>query len=230
VRKIYIRNISTLAAIPEGLLKLEPDSYHLASTAKTISFKEDTYVDLKCYVNTGATIEKLPKFYTLTFSYPGYTVSKKFETCVVDYTGEFLQAKPYSKSNAENLNILVFGWAGSTKSSFVNSVFTLLHDSDILQPAIVGGGMDHTTKELTKYQLKHGDTELKVSFWDTWGLTFQTYKGDEIRGIVNGVLPEDWKMKDLIINKQEEIRQSEESKNLREIHAILFFFPTSCTQ
>lgn len=136
-----------------------------------------------------------------------------------------MQAKPHKNSKAENLNILVFGWAGSTKSSFVNSVFTLLHDSDILQPAIVGGGMDHTTKELTKYQLKHGETELNVSFWDTWGLTFQTYKGDEIRGIVNGKLPQDWKMKDLIINKQEEIRQSEESKFLREIHAILFFFP-----
>jgi len=119
----------------------------------------------------------------------------------------------------------MFGWSGSTKSSFVNSVFTLLHDSDIKQPAIVGGGMDHTTTALSKFTLKQNDSELRISLWDTWGLTYQTYKGDEVKLLLHGMLPEEWEMKEILINHQAEIKQQEDTKVQREIHSILFFFP-----
>jgi len=75
--------------------------------------------------------------------------------------------------------------------------------------------------------LKQSNQESRISLWDTWGLTYATYKGDEIKLLLDGMLPEEWEMREILMNKQDEIKQCEDTKHLRKIHAVLFFIPAS---
>jgi len=131
-----------------------------------------------------------------------------------------LSLKKNEKANF--FNILLFGIAGATKSSFVNTISTLLSENDrIQQIAAVGGGSSHTSISLMTYPLE----KTRIRLWDTWGLTPQTYVSGELDQILDGVLPANWKM-DLNIDKFRNVLDSNrDTRSERQIHGILYFLP-----
>jgi GTPase SAR1 family protein len=123
-------------------------------------------------------------------------------------------------------NILLFGKAGSGKSSFVNSIYNIYTESDgILSLAETSGGSDHTTKKYTSYDFeKYG-----FRFFDTWGLTKETYKSFELEKILQGEMPQGFSYemnysKKLSSKGQEYIRKLKETAENR-IDCVIFFVP-----
>jgi len=117
----------------------------------------------------------------------------------------------------KNYNLLLFGLAGATKSSFLNSVYTLLSDSPhIVQIAGAGGLSRHNTIRLEKYELEG----TRITIWDTWGLTQSNYKNEQLEQILEGNVPDGWGMSDDFSNI---VKLSGENK----ISGVLVFVPQS---
>lgn len=123
-------------------------------------------------------------------------------------------------------NILLFGLAGSTKSSFVNSCLSLLSDR-IMNSAAVGGSSTHITQKLLAYNLADLDPAIKCTLWDTWGLTPTTYQGTELEDILLGKLPSGYSMHKAVSNSSETLVALSDTENFkaRRIHSIIFFIP-----
>ena len=103
---------------------------------------------------------------------------------IVDFVGKFSKVKPHPNCGSDRINILLFGLAGSTKSSFLNSVFTLLNNnqSQILHKAISGANVNYVTVKLERHKLEG----TNINLWDCWGLTQKTFKGNELDMILDG--------------------------------------------
>lgn len=126
-------------------------------------------------------------------------------------------------------NILLFGVAGSGKSSFINSVLTTL-GKVVSSVAAVGGGSNHVTTDITRFKLSQmpGLEKVYVNFFDIWGLDQNTFqKGSNmLLEILNGNLPEGYQMKERTMNTAE-LEESQWNANERRIHCILTFMPIS---
>ena len=144
--------------------------------------------------------------------------------------------KPKS-AQISHYNVLLFGEAGSTKSSFLNTVATMLQnrhgrtsDSSKLQKnAPVGGGGAHVTETLHCYSMSelHG---FPINIWDTWGLTRDSYKNIKLLELlVSGKLPRNWNFKKHSIEKfSDKFESVKETECLTtEMHAVVFVMPHS---
>lgn len=122
-------------------------------------------------------------------------------------------------------NIFIFGIAGSTKSSFINTVYTMLNrDHSIKNVAKVGGGSDHTTKDYQRYEFD----DMFFNIWDAWGLDNKNYKQFELRRILTGELPNKYKMGMNWNNVQRDenlMRRLETTVHERKIHHVIFVVP-----
>jgi hypothetical protein len=188
-----------------------------ASGKKSVAFVAD--------VKSNRTFKDLER---LTLKYRGNNYSCTFP---VSYFLDGLKAyKPNSRAGADSLNILLYGIAGATKSSFINSILTLLNNSyDRVDRAPTGGADKHVTRKLTKYPVGN-DIGISVNFWDTWGLTPQglgAYKHGELDEIMNGNLPSGWDMMDNVDDKLDVISSDRAvaTRSQRKIHGVLFFVP-----
>jgi len=129
-------------------------------------------------------------------------------------------------SQGDNFNVLLFGLAGSGKSSFINSVWTLLSpENSVSTVAAYGGGTSHSTKQLIAYTLPN----TRITLWDTWGLAPDTYQQSELESILSGELPSGWEMQRAVsdITNQQFLQELWSSKHKRRIHSVIFFFPQS---
>jgi len=117
-------------------------------------------------------------------------------------------------------NILIFGPAGSGKSSFIQTIFTMLSEEDSIVTGVcpVGGGAGHVTTTLRKIDLPDGMGGL----WDTWGLTSDQYLHEELSLIVKGVLPSEWEMTDGINKIDKKMIQTAQ---FRQIDAVIIMVP-----
>jgi len=152
--------------------------------------------------------------------------SKSFTLTIREFLGGITELKPIGRH--KYFNILLFGIAGATKSSFINSIYTLIHnDRHISTIAPAGGTAKHTTGNLVRYKLyqdEGGMPGLMVHLWDTWGLTPQTYTGNELPAILRGELPHGWDMGEPIPGNVK-LQKFQENSRERQIDAILFFIP-----
>jgi len=127
---------------------------------------------------------------------------------------------------SSDINVLFFGLAGATKSSFGNAIATLLSGNDrIMVPFSVGGNARHATLNLVRHKLDQYYPGVKVNIWDTWGLTPETYQGNELEMILEGKLPDGWEMKDSIEQNAAALADFIRDKAARKIHSIIFFIP-----
>jgi len=96
-------------------------------------------------------------------------------------------------------NILIFGLAGSTKSSFINSAYSMLSKAVQLGIAQAGGKSDRVTVDLTPYKLIDMDRDkaTKYRIWDTWGLERDNYEACEFENIIHGKASPGWTMTDV---------------------------------
>merc|ERR1712080_181075 len=106
----------------------------------------------------------------------------------------------WALQNKRNVNILLFGFAGSGKSAFVNTVHTMLSEDPgyiVKYLAPEGNSMGHVTKNLTYYPIPN----LNITLWDSWGLTKETYQNMELEHILSGMCYSGWKMTNGISKK-----------------------------
>ena len=202
-RIFCIRNNSSKdLARGELLLKREGSSYFAPSAVDVpaVRARAEMRVSMRFRVSGGMTIDDLPSSYTVEYTTGSTKITSSryhsmckhlpsqrqelFDTCRLgDFIGKLKQFKPNPSSGSPRLNILLFGLAGATKSSFVNSVLTLLNDKDtvgMVHTAVSGGGSDHVTTKLNRFDLPGTD----IALWDCWGLTGKTFKGNELQMIL----------------------------------------------
>jgi septin family protein len=122
----------------------------------------------------------------------------------------------------EPINILIFGMAGSSKSSFINSIYTMFQHDTIISTAGTQAGSDHCTKQYFKYEFEG----LPFSIWDTWGITEENYQDFELTLMLQGKLPKkyDYSMSYDVVKKKFG-KDLDATANERKIHQVIFFIP-----
>ena len=150
-----------------------------------------------------------------------------FQTCLSNYTGDLKLSKPSSKDCGGKYKILLFGVAGSGKSSFINGINTLFSRDNKVQfdCARAGGATDHCTTELVYHDIS-SDKELPFQLVDTWGLDLETYQDLALEKLCKGELPR--KGFTMTHNVASLSRGASASRALvttgeRIIHTVLFF-------
>jgi len=124
--------------------------------------------------------------------------------------------------DVERCNIYLFGIAGATKSSFINSVLTLMNRQyNIITRAVAGGGNRHTTTSLVKFQILE-----TVALFDTWGLTPETYTSqDMLDALFIGKLPQGFSIDAEYNSYRNEFEYNKDTWAKRKAHCCLFFIP-----
>ena len=212
-------NNFTAASLPAGRLLVYPNSYFSqgAVAVPSIPSMGSTSVNVTLVPNGGVTVFDLDL--VVKFEYQGskkHTQPIRFPVYIV--SGNIVQPPQAD----ESYNVLLYGIAGATKSSFINSLLTMLTEGDeLVVKAVSGGSGDHVTRALTRFAIP----KIRMNFWDTWGLTPETYQNDELVSILDGVFPSNWSMHDDLETNSEFIQMGESTRRLRKIHAVLFFVP-----
>ena len=118
-------------------------------------------------------------------------------------------------------NVLLFGQAGSGKTSFYNSVQRMLQSQTDgfagvnVEPVL--GGQEHVTLNLKRLASAH--SSLPLALWDTYGLAHNTWQGNELEMLMNGKLPAGWhKDTDIRLATTDEVAEFENRP-----HAVLIF-------
>jgi hypothetical protein len=92
-------------------------------------------------------------------------------------------------------NVLLFGEAGSTKSSFINSVWTMMNSS--FQPGVAraGGSEKRVTAEYGPYRMGNDLLPANVRIWDVWGIERTNYRQEEFPAMLRGEMKQGTKLK-----------------------------------
>ena len=124
-----------------------------------------------------------------------------------------------SKYTREHFNLLLFGEAGSGKSSYYNSILRMLQSATDgfagvnIEPAL--GGLDHVTLGIKALDVPG----LPVKIWDTYGLAHDTWQGGELEMLMDGKLPNGWRMDaDIRLARSDEVAEFTNAP-----HAVLVF-------
>jgi len=176
-------------------------------------------VKMRLQVLSSATIDTLPGTLTITlFDSHGKNVkAENFALQMENFTlGLF-------NEGTTKRNILLFGLAGSSKSTFINSCYSLVSSVPRQQIAKSGGHDVRVTSELQGYRLANLDTKQasRIFLWDVWGLEQDNYQGAEFEAVLQGKLERGWKMAkpvamdDLLKPINEDHKQ----------HCVIFFVP-----
>lgn len=150
------------------------------------------------------------------------------------YTDKFCK-KPDPMLGVKRFNVMLFGLFGSGKSSFLNTVMTLMSKEAhvVTNAAIVGGGEEHTTTKLRATKIPD-DEHAGMAIWDTWGVSHgagggqaETYKSGELDLLLRGLLANNWDMSscERIIDFQPQLRKAVATAPQRRQHAVVFMFP-----
>ena len=126
-----------------------------------------------------------------TVTYRGHSQDFPFDASIF---AQPLKVKRPVNIGVDRFNILIFGVAGSGKSSFVNKVATLLDGSVVPNTSLApsGGGARHVTKRLIAYKIP----ETYLTLWDTLGF-HGNYTDDTLPFIFEGLLPSNWQIGDV---------------------------------
>jgi len=132
-----------------------------------------------------------------------------------------LMTKPVIQHAIPFFNILIFGVAGCGKSSFINSVLTLMSNRrENVVP--VGGDTTHVTQDLSRFQVSQitNFSNFLIHFFDLWGLDKENYTNYQLVELLLGNLPENTGMRECVGTKVEE---GQWSAYQRCVHVLLFF-------
>ncbi|KAK9822553.1 hypothetical protein WJX74_004150 [Apatococcus lobatus] len=170
-------------------------------------------------------VEDVPESFTVHLT--NTSTSQTFRLSFWTYTAALYGYSPANlpgADNAPNFNLVVFGLAGGAKSSFINSVMTLLSSgTKVLEIAPKGGDMAHTTIAIGAYNPPGTNIMLR----DTWGLTVDNYKAEDriLPAMLAGFLPRRFDMREGLDNNPAILRRGEIDRQKRRAHAVLFFVP-----
>jgi len=140
--------------------------------------------------------------------------------------GDPIRWKPPS-SKLKRANILVFGWAGSGKSTLINTILSLFA-KEYQEVAPTLGLVEHCTLDTQFYDPEKNNTidqKVQFAFLDTPGLTNETYANSEFGLVLKGLLPEGIKLVGNTDNLDEVATKNKETAMEREIHAVINVLP-----
>lgn len=153
-----------------------------------------------------------------------YPVDGKFE-----FAGSGVHEEGKSSSSKiPPFNIALMGPAGAGKTSFLQTIATMLstRKSVIQNMAQIGGDADHITRQISDYNPRHKYEHIVV--WDTYGLVKDTWQDPNVTKLfLQGGLPRKWHMNDKLtpqIQKQI-MRKQKKKQHLRRIHCVIFLIP-----
>jgi hypothetical protein len=125
--------------------------------------------------------------------------------------GDFLQ----EFASISPVNLLCFGFAGATKSSFINTVFTTFgQDDKIANTVKVGGNSAHVTTNVTGHKVPN----TNVTLWDSWGLTRDNWADNRLELLLSGSAPAGMEM-------LSSSKTFENFPKIPKIDGVLFFCP-----
>eukprot|EP01121_Diplochlamys_sp_Union-15-3_P000805 TRINITY_DN1066_c0_g1_i8.p1 TRINITY_DN1066_c0_g1~~TRINITY_DN1066_c0_g1_i8.p1 ORF type:complete len:361 (+),score=68.03 TRINITY_DN1066_c0_g1_i8:34-1116(+) len=204
---------------PGGRLFILEDAYYHNNSVAVPSIRpyEHKEIYLEHHVKGATTIHQLPPTWKVSLD---KNLTKVLQHTFVDFVKDIFEFKS-SNPKTPTLNILLFGIAGATKSSFLNSVYTLLEKDQtrIVNKAAAGGGASHVTTKIGRYEITPN-----VRILDTWGLSTKNYDENELLAILDGKRPVNWSMNSKPLSA-DQIKKLEETAHLRKIHGVLFFVP-----
>jgi predicted GTPase len=154
----------------------------------------------------------------------GEILKRQFFALSMDtFCGDF-----FRENETADRNILLFGLAGSTKSSFINSCYSLLGHE--MQPELAqsGGSETRTTTEFRSYRLVDVGREnpTRYRLWDTWGLESANYKNFEFQKILHGLMDNRTPMpKSRLGNPVASPNNNNSGNDNAKPHCIIFFIP-----
>jgi len=212
---------TTKERLPANRLNLtttDNDFYSYSNTSvPVIPPYGSVHVELRFEIKGGRTIEHVPSSYQISVG----NETSSFLNKIYNFTAEF--EKFGSPDNASAWNLYIYGLPGSTKSSFINTAYTIFSpDDSIANKAPVGGGGEHCTTQLHRY----GITE-QINIWDTWGLTPQTFHPKLLRLFNAGQVPVHYQMEKINDKKETNhiVEKYKSSAHSRSCHSIIFFIP-----
>jgi len=204
-------------------LECSPSEHFSSDRVYTDSTK--TLYSLKLNPLNGASIFNIPDSFTVSLFYnSGKIIScQHWAVPLRDFMGKLFSG------SQQDYNILLFGLTGSGKSSFINSVASLLCTDGIpIKYVISGGSSGHVTKTFSYSNVcvvtRNGGEFLEQEItpfllWDTWGLDRNNYQRNDFSLILSGSLPEDFQMANEI--KYGDGGFSVKDQNRQ--HCVLFF-------
>lgn len=153
-------------------------------------------------------------------------VTANYSSWMSFWTDKLRAVKP-AIAGLQRFNIVIFGLFGAGKSSFINTLMTLMSDGThvVTNHAMIGDGEEHTTTTLRKTN-PVGD-KGGWAVWDTFGLSEQTYKGAELKLLLEGLLADGFDLDSCenIVDHQSDLVKAKKSAHKRKQHACLFMFP-----
>ena len=150
------------------------------------------------------------------------------------WTGRHANFRPNQMTGLKRFNILIFGLFGAGKSSFINTLHTLFGigrdgnvgpDAIVTNAAVVGSGEEHESTSLRATYPCGKDSGWRI--WDTWGLSEETYNGNQLTTMLNGLLADGFDMDTHknVVDYQEELARGKGSRRARTMHTCVFMFP-----
>ena len=225
--KIKITNISDSTTSATNLL-MEENSLYYSAKAKIVKLEPGASVriDLEGSVRGMPAVLDIPEYHVFTID----GEITRIKTCAWAYTGVIREMIPKTAEYNGKYKILLFGIAGSGKSSFINGVHTLFTKGySICHDAAQAGGTDsHCTKAVTYHDVDTEDSgNLPLQLVDVWGLDLETYRRSEVlKALCEGLMPVTGYTMDHNIRALKDspmIARIQETAPSRMIHAVLFF-------
>jgi len=175
---------------------------------------------LEVKVNSSAQFTDIPEYINVDVQTRGEeNFPKRFRVHICWFISSVPRLYPNSESQ---VNILMAGLTGATKSSFGNSIFTALHQSttDIKSPLVSGGSESHVTVKLIRINIP----DTCINLWDMWGFSKHSpLNMDTMKHIINGRLPSCFSMNGTL--SENLLEKGANTSHTRRIHAVLFFIP-----
>ena len=92
--------------------------------------------------------------------------------------------------------------------------------------AVTGGGAEHATQKITRYDVKAVHPYLHFNLWDTWGLDKNNYDAYQVSLLMKGKLPPNWTMNTDFERHSAKFDELLKKETLfTQMHAVIFFVP-----
>jgi len=119
------------------------------------------------------------------------------------------------------INVLIFGGVGAGKSSFLNSVESVLRNR-LAMVSIAGEGVSSVTTKVLKFQM----SGTRICLWDCPGWTVRDYRTGELGYLLDGHLPHNFDFKETVTRRSPGFVEMPTFAD--QVHCFVMAIPVGC--